>query len=73
MAEADTNWTEADIIALKRAMKQNLREVTTADGKHIVRGTLKEDLALLAQMKRDVYGSARVRRQQTISIRSDGS
>jgi hypothetical protein len=73
MAEADTSYTEADIIALKRAMKLNLREVTTADGKRIVRGTLKEDLALLAAMERDVYGSSRSRRVQLISIRSDGS
>lgn len=73
MAEADTNWTEADIIALKRMMKLNLREVTTSDGKKIVSGTTAENQALLAQMKREVYGATRRRSMQVISIRSDGS
>lgn len=73
MALADTLYTEADIIALKRAMKANIREVQTSDGKKIVRGTLSEDMALLARMRLEVYGTTRSRRAQLISIRSDGS
>lgn len=75
MAEADTLYTEADIIALKQAMKSGARSVTTSDGKSVSLNSPAENMALLAQMKREVYGTGTNRRQrvQYLRIKSEGS
>lgn len=74
MAEADTIFTEADIIALKTAMKSGASSVTTSDGKQVSFRSLRDMQALLAQMQREVYGAQRVRRRvQIIEIRGEGS
>lgn len=75
MAEADTLYVEADIIALKQAMKTGARSVTTSDGKSVSLNSPAENLALLAQMKREVYGTGTNRRQrvQYLRIKADGS
>lgn len=75
MAEADTLYTEADIIALKQAMKTGARSVTTSDGKSVALNSPAENMALLAQMKREVYGTGTNRRQrvQYLRIKSEGS
>jgi len=59
MAREDTAYTEADIIALKKAMKSGARSVTTSDGKTVQLNSLRENMALLGIMYRDVYGARR--------------
>lgn len=74
MAEADTLYTEADIIALKQAMKSGASSVTTSDGKSVTLRSTSENMALLAQMKREVYGvRASRKRVQYLDIKSSGS
>lgn len=74
MAVEDTHYTEADIIALKRAIKSGAKSVTTSDGKNVQLNSARENLALLAQMKREVYGTPRARRRvQLFNIKTDGS
>ena len=74
MAVEDTSYTEADIIALKRAIKSGAKSVTTSDGKNVQLNSARENLALLAQMKREVYGTPRARRRvQLFNIKTDGS
>lgn len=57
MARADTAYTEADIIALKKAMKRGAKSVTMSDGTSVQLNSLRENLALLTLMHRDVYGA----------------
>lgn len=59
MAREDTAYTEADIIALKRAMKTGAKSITTSDGKNVQLNSMRENMALLALMKREVYGERR--------------
>lgn len=74
MAEADTLYTEADIIALKKAMKTGASSVSTSDGKSVQLRSTAENMALLAQMKREVYGARRTRKRvQYLEIKSNGS
>ncbi len=75
MAIEDTRYTEADIIALKKAMKSGAKSVTGSDGKAVTFNSLAEMSALLARMEREVYGTARRPsiRTQSIEIRSEGS
>lgn len=73
MALADTLYTEADIIALKKAMKSGASSVTTSDGKSVSFRSLREMQALLATMTREVYGTRGRRGVQLIEIRDEGS
>lgn len=74
MALEDTLYTEADIVALKRAMKSGATSVTTSDGKSVSFRSLADMAALLARMEVEVYGARRRGpRLQTIVIRSEGS
>lgn len=57
MARADTAYTEADIIALKTAMKRGAKSVTMSDGTSVQLNSVRENMALLTLMHRDVYGS----------------
>lgn len=59
MAREDTRYTEADIISLKKAMKSGARSITTSDGKTVQLNSLRENMALLGLMQRDVYGARR--------------
>lgn len=70
MARADTAYTEADIIALKKAMKSGAKSITTSDGKSVQLNSVRENMALLASMERDVYGSRRrgVRMQEVGAV-----
>lgn len=73
MALEDTHYTEADIIALKKAIKSGARRVKGSDGKEVEYRSLAEMRATLAEMQREVYGR-RVRRSvQLIEIKSEGS
>ena len=74
MAVADTLWTEADIIALKKAMKSGASSVRTADGKEVRFRSLSEMQALLSEMHADVYGRRRRGpRAQFITVDGEGA
>lgn len=73
MALADTLYTEADIIALKRAMSSGVLSVTGSDGKAVTYRSLKDMAATLAMMQREVYGTRGRKRVQIIEIREEGS
>ncbi len=74
MAVADTLWTEADIIALKSALKSGASSVRTADGKEVRFRSLTEGFALLDRMTAEVYGSRRKRvRRQVVSTDGEGA
>lgn len=74
MAREDTEYTEADIIALKKAMRLGAQSVTTSDGKVVTFRGLNDMRALLQDMIRDVYGTTRRRglRTQEVTTRVGG-
>lgn len=73
MALEDTHYTEADFIALKKAIKSGARRVKGSDGKEVEYRSLAEMRATLAEMQREVYGRRVRRTVQLIEIKSEGS